>query len=418
MSGRNDTISCPACKATNILRGKAMTRALTCQSCKIYFCTGTWNPSIIEFRHNESQALALGAKGRIDSFLYEVMGFAVKEEVKYHYRWREYLLFNPYRGYAFLSEYNGHWNFIWPIEEEPARNFSDDGFTHEGSFYRLYQRYSASVVLARGEFFFDVCDTTISTSNYEYIDPPYLFALEKSADSILWCKGVYMSPDDIASAFGIAQATLPEKEGIGYTQPFNTSFRDKSLVSLTFLLLLAIFFLQLILNNSASDKVVFQADYNREEMKDQKLIVTPTFELTGGTKSLGIELSAPLSNDWFFGEFTLVNETDGTEYNFTKEIEYYSGYEDGSSWSEGSKNGEAFLSKIPDGKYHLNIYPEFSYSTKYFSVVIVRDVPMYSNFFITCAGILLFPLFYFIRKHYREKKRWSDSEYSPYYTGS
>lgn len=416
MSGSSDTISCPACRAVNNLRGKALTRALTCQSCGIYFYTGSWNPATVEFQHKESQALALGAKGRFDSFLYEVMGFVVKEEVKYHYRWREYMLFNPYRGYAFLSEYNGHWNFIWPIEEDPSRNSSDDSFTHDGSYYRLYQRYSASVVLAKGEFFFDVCDTTLNTSNYEYIDPPYVFAQEKSADSILWCKGVYTTPEDIASAFGIAQSALPQKSGIGYTQPFATSFRERSFFMFTLMLFLLISLLQLILNNAADDKVVFQSDFNKEQMKDQKLLVTPTFELTGGTKSLGIELSAPINNDWFFGEFTLVNETDGTEYNFTKEIEYYQGYEDGASWTEGSKNGEAFLSQIPEGNYHLNIYPEFSATNPYFSVIVVRDVPMYANFFITCAGLLLFPLIFFIRKHNREKRRWSDSEYSPYAT--
>jgi hypothetical protein len=416
MSGSNYTVSCPKCGVVNILRGKAMTLALTCQSCNIYFCTGSWNPTTVEFQHNEPQALPIGARGRIDNFVYEVMGFVIKQESKYHYRWREYLLFNPYRGYAFLSEYNGHWNFIWPVEDDPRANSSDNDFINEDSHYQLYQRYSASVLQAKGEFFFDIFDITPDAINYEFIAPPYLFALERSHDSILWCKGEYFTPDEIANAFSIPKEKLPSKTGVGYTQPFNSAFSEKSLILFTVLIFMVTLFFQLLINNSAADKVVFQADYNQNELKDQKLIVTPSFELQGGTKSLEIYLYSYLSNNWFFSEFTLVSETDGTEYNFTKEIEYYWGADDGGSWTEGSKNGEAFLSQIPEGKYHLNIYPEFSFTNQSFSITVSHDVPMQSNFYITCLGVLLFPAFYFIRKRRREKKRWSDSEYSPYET--
>ncbi len=41
------------------------------------------------------------------------MGFVIKRDNAYNFQWREYLLFNPYKGYAFLSEYNGHWNFFY-----------------------------------------------------------------------------------------------------------------------------------------------------------------------------------------------------------------------------------------------------------------------------------------------------------------
>jgi hypothetical protein len=47
-------------------------------------------------------------------------------------------------------------------------------------------------------------------------------------------------------------------------------------------------------------------------------------------------------------------------------------------------------------------------------MVVRHDVPMSSNFFVTCAGLLLFPVIHFLRKSHRERKRWSDSEYSPY----
>jgi hypothetical protein len=419
MSGSSHQIACPQCGAFHELRGKAMTVAATCKSCKIYFRTGTWERATAEFRHTEYQAIPLGAKGRIENYLYEVLGFIVKEETRYKYRWREYFLFNPFRGYAFLSEYNGHWNFIWPIENDPRVNTGDDDFYYGDieQEFRLYQKYTAQVVFATGEFFFDVMDMTANTVNHEYIAPPHMFALERSDDSVLWCQGEYFFPEEIARIFSLPRKKLPSTSGIGYTQPLNTSFSEKSLILFTFVALLITLSAQLFFNNSAQDQVILRGDYSRVDLKDeQKMFVTPSFTLNDGTKNLEIFLDAPLTNDWFFGEFALINEDKGIEYNFTKEIEYYSGYEDGEAWSEGSKSGEAILSQIPSGRYHLNIYPEFSVANSSFSLEVRRDVPTTMNFWITCLGLLAFPIFYYIRKHYREQSRWADSDYSPYGT--
>ena len=414
MSGNKYTLTCPKCKTVIEPRGRAMTLAMTCKSCRLYFRIGEWTKATVEFANTEHQALPIGAKGRFDNFLYEVMGFVVKEESKYKYRWREYLLFNPYRGYAFLSEYNGHWNFVWPIEDDPRIHVSNQHFRYEDHTYDLYQKYTAQVVYANGEFFFDVVDMTASTVNYEYIAPPFMLAMEQSDDSMLWCKGQYFTRADIASAFSLPTGDLPGQTGMGYTQPFNASFASSALISFTVLVILLTLIIQLVLNNLAEDKIVFQGEFDRTQLADQKVLVSPSFTLDAGPQSLEVLVYAPLSNDWFFSQFTLVNENDKTEYNFTKEVEYYSGVDDGTSWSEGSRSGEAFLSRIPAGKYHLNIYPEFSPRNQTFSVVVRRDIPMYSNFFVVCLGFLTFPAFYFIRRHYREQKRWSESDYAPY----
>ena len=414
MSGNKYTLTCPKCKTGIEPRGQAMTLAMTCKSCRLYFRSGKWNQATVEFLHTEQQALPIGAKGRFDDFLYEVMGFVVKEESKYRYRWREYLLYNPYRGYAFLSEYNGHWNFVWPIEDDPRIHVSDHHFKYEDHNYDLYQKYTAQVVYASGEFFFDVVDITASTVNYEYIAPPFMLAMEQSDDSLLWCKGQYFTRAEIASAFSLPKGNLPGQTGMGYTQPFNASFSNSALISFTVMIILLTLVIQLVLNNTAEDKIVFQGEFDRSQLTDQKILVSPSFTLDTGPQSLEVLVYAPLSNDWFFSQFTLVNENDKTEYNFTKEVEYYSGVDEGTSWSEGSRSGEAFLSKIPAGRYHLNIYPEFSPRNQTFSVVVRRDIPMYSNFFIVCLGFLVFPVFYFIRRNYREQKRWSESDYSPY----
>jgi hypothetical protein len=413
MSGSNSTIVCPKCKANVNLRGRSMTIALTCPSCQTYYCIADWNQNTYQFNLKVSQEIPLGAKGRFDNFLYEVIGFVVKEESRWHYKWKEYLLFNPYRGYAFLSEHNGHWNFIWPLEDEPEKSAGTKLF-YENQKYDLYQKYRASVVYAKGEFFFDVVGITSSTTNEDYISPPYLITVERSEDSIIWCKGEYFSQKEISSIFSIPSDKLPGKEGIGYTQPFNTDFSRSALIWATVAALVLIVALQVLMSYSSEEKVVYHGAFHQSDLKEDKMIVTSTFELSEGLSSLEFYIEAPLDNDWFYGEFSLINEGDGTEYNFSKDIEFYYGREDGENWSEGAKVGSAYISKIPGGKYHVNIYPEFSMLNNTFSVIITRDVPTTSNFWFTGLAIVLFPVLYLIRHHHRERKRWSDSEYSPY----
>lgn len=416
MSGSELTAKCPNCGHVKTLRGKALTATLTCPSCDLYFYTRPWGKRNTKFETKATPAIAIGAKGKIDGVVYEVMGFCVKRENVHRYEWREYLLFNPYAGYTFLSEYDGHWNFFWPIDVNPRSKAVGDSFPYGKDTFNIYQKYRATVTTATGEFFFDVVDTTEDVVCTDYIAPPRILSLEMSEDSLLWVEGEYLYPEEVAEAFNIQKTTLPRPTGIGHTQPINTSFTEQSLISMTVIMMVLVFAIQMFFNSTSNERIVLQSEFNESQLGDQKMLMTEPFTLNDGTKSLTVEIYAPLSNDWFFAEFSLINETTGEEYNFTKEIEKYSGVEDGMTWSEGSQLGEAFLSKIPEGKYHINIYPEFSFSNKTFSLVVRRDVGMHLNFWIAWIAILLFPLGYYIRKRILEGRRWADSEYSPYAT--
>ncbi|HEY9048707.1 MAG TPA: DUF4178 domain-containing protein [Ohtaekwangia sp.] len=418
MSGNNYTVTCNHCNTVNTVRGKAMTLAMTCSGCGYYMRLGDWNNAASVFKKKVEPAIPIGAKGRFDGIVYEVMGFVVKRETKYHYSWREYLLFNPYKGYAFLAEYEGNWNFVWPIEENPRTvgNKSDHDLMFEQEHYRIYQKYHAEVQYAVGEFFFDVVDLTETTYNHEYIAPPFFLTVEKSDDSVLWCKGEYCSPKEIAAAFNIPKSKLPAKEGRGYTQPISTSFNSQSLISLTVILFFVAVLAQFYFSFVATEDVVFNEDFDQKALSDQKFLVSHPFDISGSTGNLEFDIYAPLTNDWFYADFSLINEQTGVEYNFSKDVEYYSGVEDGYSWSEGSTHGKALISQIPGGRYHINVYPEFSTTYQTFSIKVTRNVSMLVNFWVTLLLLMAFPIFYLIRRQMIEVKRWSESDYSPYVT--
>ena len=58
--------------------------------------------------------IPLGSRGKVRGDLFEVIGFMRRAMTVegVNYEWSEYLLFNPYKGFRWLSEYNGHWNFL------------------------------------------------------------------------------------------------------------------------------------------------------------------------------------------------------------------------------------------------------------------------------------------------------------------
>jgi Domain of unknown function (DUF4178) len=406
---------CPECEHTNTPKGKALTVAMSCQKCGQYFRvhTGYHDKFLVSF----TPAIPLGTKGRINNVLYEVMGFAVKRERKYRYSWREYLLFNPEHGIAFLSEADGNWNFLKPYPKHPwsVSQTSEEPRIDKGKF-ALYAKYRAELLFASGEFFFDVIEVTEKTHHYEHINPPYILNFEEGNTRLGAYLGEYISPDKVAAAFKLTKNKLPKKEHMGYTEPIAFSFDPASLFKITALTLLLATLFQIFFVNTAANKFIVSQDYNQADLGDQKMFSTKSFELTGGMKDVMVQVTAPISNDWFFAEYSLINETTGDELIFSKEIEYYSGTESGESWSEGANVGEAFLSSIPEGKYHINIYPEFSLTNHQFSIAIHRDVNFYSNYIILLLLLLIFPIVIYFYWRSKEVKRWADSDYSPYIT--
>lgn len=403
---------CPKCKHVNVPKGRALTIALSCEKCRLYFCVHT--NANDQFRVSFEPYLVIGSVGKINDVPYRVMGFSVKQERKWKYKWHEYFLFNPEVGIAFLSTNDGHWNFLKPYAKHPWSfgNAITEPSIEEGTF-KLYAKYKAEVLYASGEFFTDIIDTE-SSMLYDHIDPPYVLSFEDNEHHLSAYLGEYISSKDVAAAFNLDIAKLPKKKGFGYTQPLTTKFNEDILLRVSGLAILFLICLHMIFSTNSSNQKVIEESFDQSELQANKMFKTKSFELQGGTKNLQVNLYAPVSNDWFFGEFSLINELTNEELVFTKEVEYYSGYDGGESWSEGSSEGEAFLSSIPDGKYHINIYPEFSPTNHSFRVTVLRDVPFSSNFWVLLFCLLLFPIGYFIYKHQMERVRWRDSDFSPY----
>lgn len=346
--------------------------------------------------------------------MYEVIGFIHWKEVGPDYYWNEYTLFNPVHGYAFLNEYNGHWNFTVPTTLFPRISDKSMEFEFDSHYYHLFLKYRASPVFAIGEFAWSITDNR--TVIEEFVAAPHLFVRQKKIDSISWFKGEYIAPEEIKAAFSL-QSPMPEKIGIGATQPMSFSSDISTLKTFSILAVLFLTIFHFVISFNVKKETVFQNSYQLPATSEPTPIVTPPFTIKEGlfaTSNIELYLYVPLNDDWFEAEVTLVNDQTGEEYGIEIGTEYYDGYDGGESWSEGSQTTTRFLSAIPGGKYHLNIFPSRGASSQeyHYSLKLTRDVAMWSNFFWMLLIIGLYPAIQWWRADNFEKQRWINSNYT------
>jgi hypothetical protein len=95
-------------------------------------------------------------------------------------------------------------------------------------------------------------------------------------------------------------------------------------------------------------------------------------------------------------------------------VSYYSGVEDGESWSEGGKSTDATLSALPGGKYTLRVEGTWEkWETPMpVSVKVEQNVNRGVNFCCAFLILLIMPILGLIRKVTFESRRWKDSMFS------
>jgi hypothetical protein len=152
-------LQCPNCGGSIELRGSAQSINAVCIQCQSILDTRTPSLQVLQqFQAAERRQplIPLGTRGKLHDTVYEAIGFQVRaievdEEI---YEWSEYLLLNPYKGYRYLTEYQGHWNVIRTLRviPEPARSGAKKAVRWNGVLYKHFQSANASTVYVMGEF--------------------------------------------------------------------------------------------------------------------------------------------------------------------------------------------------------------------------------------------------------------------------
>lgn len=417
-------MSCVSCGAPVTLRTLGQAISAVCGSCGSVIDVNNGLFKLIQAADAKRRAapprhLELGQRGKIDGLLLEVVGFMERgvDDVT----WGEYLLFNPYRGFRWLVEADGHWTFVTPIKDLPRVTHKENRLTYKGEAYRIFSRDEATVRYVVGEFYWRV-KAGEKVLVCDYVCPPKIMSSEKSADELNWSHGVYIEPAVLTAAFA-PKTPLPAQKGIAPCQPRPVT-KNLGRNWLTAFAILTV--LQLTHCFRAADKAVWKetlkltgeatSTVSAASGEMTQTFVSPAFKLNG-RDNIEIAIDGDLDNAWLQYDGVLFNETTQEQLGFTDQVSYYHGSSDGESWSEGSHTATTHFNRVPAGAYHLVLdvvgaASETERKPIAFKAEVRNDVTIVSNYFLALTAITLPAAMAWRRRLTFEARRWANSDFS------
>src|ERR1039457_1196194 len=415
-------LNCPNCGGPVELRGFAHTLGAVCPSCHSILDTST--PIIrvlqtVQIAQAIEPTIPLGSRGEFDGATYEVIGFQrreIREEGEDELDgWFEYLLFNPYRGFRYLSEYNGHWNYIEVQSAIPVYT-SRGGKRAATMLGRTYTHFDGCIAVTSyvlGEFPWRVQVGEMAQAD-DYVDPPHMLSSETTEGEVVWSLGEYRTGAQIWQAFKLPPPA-PAASGIFLNQPSTMADRPRSAWKLWLWLQAALLAVAILFSVTSQHRTVFEKAYSYAPAvpategapvtPPEISVTTDAFQLTGRTSNVEVLLNAELrSASWAYFNLSLIDDdTKQTRVKFGREVNF------------SRKTDAVEVPAIPSGRYRLLIEPEAhpSDSNMVYTVRLRRDVPTWSWFWFASLLLLIPPIFTWIRARGFEGSRWGQSNSAP-----
>ena len=355
------------------------------------------------------------------------------------YEWEEYLLFNPYKGFRYLTNYQGHWNYVTPVESLPERRAvgSRPAVTFEGALYKHFSGAQATTSFVLGEFPWRVkVGEEVLADDFVY--PPFVLSSETTSEEVTWSRGEYISGSELWKAFGLP-GSAPRPVGVYLNQPSPHQGKVGGTWGIFALMLMVLLVIGIMFGLLSSGDTVFDEHYHYTTAdRSEPSFVTKVFDVKGRATNLELTIHTNLINDWAYFNLALINETTGDAFDFGREVSYYTGTDSDGAWSEGGQSSTATIPHVPPGRYYLRIEPEMEGSEQppplrrpaaktnqrsrfiakpshnvYYEIVVKHDVPGYGWFWLAALLLLFPPIFTTIRAASFEGHRWATSDYPP-----
>lgn len=408
---------------------------VACPNCFSYFKIGhdlVFEQKFLASNRPAKICFELGQEITINEITYRFTGITQRNDATYpKFSWREYFLKSNMGEDAFLNEYSGNWMIVRPLDGYSS-DAKQESVLYEGIRYTIFQKYFQNVNWASGSFEFDITDVERLYTR-EFIAPPQMLINEVRKRDVEqnpeWFIGDYVDEQQMYDEFlrlgNKENATLsfPIKWGVGATEPYKSKFyfeeaKNLSLIALAVLLAIQLFFLFFNIQKTVFKETFYSTDLGYDSTATvattPKPIVSKSFEIKK-TSKIAIDLNTQVDNSWLESNITMVNEQTGAELPVVLGTEYYHGYEGGESWSEGNTQVSKDYSSVPAGKYHLLIETTTQKKENGAYTIQVKVGGMYfSNLLIMLVLIALIPGFLYFQEREFEKKRWADSDFSPY----
>ena len=416
-------LNCTSCGAAIELHAQGWAVSVVCGACGAQLDATDENLKVLQYgeRVTATPRIPLGTRGTWKGAPWQVIGFQVVtiivEDTKYS--WTEYVCFNPYRGFLYLSEYEGHWNVIEKLRRRPELEVGGARPTVQldGTTYKHFQTATAITTAALGEFPWEL-RVGDEVESRDFVAPPYLLSAEASGSEITWSLGTYAAPDVIQKAFGLTQPLL-QPIGVFANQPNPHAELPKRILKRFAFALIALVLLLMLNVTLSGNRTVFEHEFTFVRTQDDQASVTDAFVLDGRTSNVAIDLESDLDNDCLFLVLSLINETTGETREFTQQLSYYHGADSDGSWTEGDKRESVRIASVPAGRYFLRVQAEGGEAGRAFTAYkmrVRRDVPSYGFYGIAVLALLLPAVLSIFPSASFESRRWAESDHAP--TGS
>ena len=410
------SLSCTRCGAAIEQRGFDHTRTVVCGSCLSVLDVADPQLRVLhQFAHHlrVQPLIPLGTRGTVAGAPYEVIGFqqrSIRVEGE-KYAWREYLLFNPYHGFRYLTEYDGHWNLVRTLRALPelAPQGGRLAALHGGERFRLFQTSQARTDFVLGEFPWEV-RAGDRVEVRDFIAPPRLLSAETTDEETTWSLGEYVTGAWVWKAFALP-GRPPSPRGVFPNQP-----SPRARVRRVVWRLCALFLLVL----GAMAAVRFGGEPQRLLTEVRQLApgraepyVTESFTVGGRTSNLEVRIDTDVHSSWTFFNLALVNLGTGRAVDFAREVGFYEGVDEGERWTEGSKRDRVRIPSVPPGQYYLRVAPQLAPEATTpvrYTLALRRDVPSTGYFVAALVLLLVPPVWVTMRAAAFESTRWAESD--------
>jgi ssDNA-binding Zn-finger/Zn-ribbon topoisomerase 1 len=424
-------LSCPQCGGPLDLRAPDQTMRVACPNCGSLLDANQGRLKFLKALDpgKVKPIIPIGSTGEFNGARLTVIGF-MQRSVEFEgvrYSWEEYLLYNPQVGFRWLVRSDDNWNFVEPVSPGAvaAEGGKERSVRYSGKRFKLYQNATARVDFVMGEFYWKVYTGELTRAS-DFICPPLMLSKEESigdqkdakkgktvsTGEINWSLGTYLKHAEVEKAFGVTG--LPRTSKIAPNQPYPY----KNIYKYWLLMFILTFLFGAFVMNTVTNRIVLEQTYQLEPLKsleDSQIRFSDPFELKA-RQNIKITATANVDNSWLEVEGDLINQATDESQGFSLPVEYYHGVEDGESWSEGNRSPGVRISALPEGNYVLGLDVRWE-KIQQPAVLIVRveqGSPNEMHLFLALVLISLLPLIMIFYHFGFERRRWADSDYSPF----
>ncbi|MBE2248556.1 MAG: DUF4178 domain-containing protein [Myxococcus sp.] len=409
---------CPNCNGNLELKAPDAVKRVGCPFCGALLDVSHGQLAFLQLLEKPpyEPILPLGSEGTLQKTKWTVLAFLIRSTnvEGTRYPWEEYLLWNPKAGFRWLMNSNGHWTFLTPIAAGDV-GLAFRKATWNGKGFKAYQSVYAVTDYVAGECYWQV-SVGESARASEYVEPPESINSDETEREVTFTHGVLLTADEVKQGFNL-KGPMPVAQGLAPAQvnphkaKLGSQFTWAGIWSAVFLALLVAF--SIMGDTRQFMRTTFNVPPNARSGTPEVQQFSEPFTIDKKVP-LEVELDVPtLSNSWLAAQLDLVNEDTGEVVAVSPEASYYAGYDDGESWSEGSRNQAKQTAEVDPGKYVLRATPSFEQPSpmpREYTVTVKADsgVGVCCPFFVFML-LLAGPLITAMRSSSFETRRWNDA---------